>query len=151
MGSTDRVRPPRRTGMWLVIGGLAAAAKVTLVITSRPAGASLWFGDASEPRGKTPVRLVVPRAKDPVRATLKADGYVDRMIVVDADRDQSLDVKLDPIEQPHHASSSHASGGGHHHAATASHNQPAPSVEPPKATTPPKADQAQKKYFLLGD
>jgi eukaryotic-like serine/threonine-protein kinase len=205
MGS-QRVRPLRRTGMWLVIGGLAAAgvavavlrpdhaaqkgperpavahdpgvapprpsievppapadpapaaapAKVTLVITSQPAGASVWVGDAAEPRGKTPVRLVVPRANDPVRATLKADGYVDRMIVVDADRDQSLEVKLDPLEQPHHAASpSHATAGTHHHAAhggATTHAAAPTTAEAPKPAPPPaKPEQPQKKYFLLGD
>jgi eukaryotic-like serine/threonine-protein kinase len=214
--ASQRVRPPRRTGMWLLIGGLAATgvavavlrpdqtlhkgagedpttiaratlahqqavppprpsievppaptdtpaaaapaaapAKVTLVITSQPAGAALWFGDASEPRGKTPVRLVLARAKDPVRATLKADGYVDRTIVVDADRDQSVDVKLDPVEQPRHASSSHAPAGSHHHAAAhggpPAHLAEPIAAEPPKPAAPPKADQPQKKYFLLGD
>jgi serine/threonine-protein kinase len=208
---SQRLRQPRRTGLWLAVGGVAAAglgfalfrpdrmgqhgddrapvvheqpppahrsidiapppadtpattatepAKVTLLITSQPAGASLWFGDATEPRGKTPVRLVVPRAKDPVRATLKADGYVDRMIVLDADRDQSLDVKLDPVEQPHHVSSAaHPPGGGHHHATPThlAHDMTAHPPEPPPPAVeaskppPPKPDPPQKKYFLLGD
>ncbi len=203
---TDRLRAPRRTSLWLALGGVAIAggvgfalfrpdrtkqhgaehvdvardqppparpsidipppppdtpavsakepAKVTLLITSQPPGASLWFGDASEPRGKTPVRLVVPRANDPVRATLKADGYVDRMIVLDADRDQTLDVKLDPTEQAHRAAASHAAGGGHHHAvshaAPGRPAEPAASAEAPKPP-PPKPEQPAKKYFLLGD
>ena len=203
---SNGLRQPRRTGLWLAVGGLAAAglafalfrpdrtvprgaehasvtrdqppprpsieipppppdtpgtlaaepAKVTLLITSQPPGASLWFGDASEPRGKTPVRLVVPRTKDPVRATLKADGYVDRMVVLDADRDQALDVKLDPIAQTHHPVASHAQAGGHHHAAAPAHAAPARPSEPAAATEapkppPPKPEQPAKKYFLLGD
>jgi serine/threonine protein kinase len=220
-----RLRPPRRTGLWLAVGGLAAAGiavavlrpdqrfkgggadrtavvqdqpaiqqpaqqpplarrsievppgpqdpaephaaarpaeptKVTLLITSQPAGASLWFGEASAPRGKTPLRLVVPRGNEPVRATLKADGYVDRTILVDADHDQTVDVKLDAIEQTHHASAAAHVSGGHHHtppAAHPGHGSSPPAAQPqasaPEPTKPPpaKADPAAKKYFLLGD
>jgi serine/threonine-protein kinase len=217
--TTERSRPTRRIGLFVAVGGLAAAgiavavlrpgrtgggdadratavheqvrepaqdqpppprrsidvpaaaeppaaaaraaepAKVTLLITSQPPGASLWFGDASTPRGKTPVRLVVPRAGDPVRATLKADGYVDRAIVVDADHDQTVDVKLDALEETHHASSAaHASSSHHHTPAAASHpghttTPAAQATAAPEPTKPPpaKSDATAKKYFLLGD
>jgi eukaryotic-like serine/threonine-protein kinase len=66
---------------------------VTLRVESQPPGASVWMGDAAEPRGRTPVRLVVPKG-DRVRATVKADGYLDREVAVDADRDQTIDVRL---------------------------------------------------------
>ncbi|MFL5308675.1 MAG: serine/threonine-protein kinase [Polyangia bacterium] len=192
------LRPRRRTGLWLAVGGVAAAvgafavlrpdrtlpqstsqstgvanpahpagplpraaidvpqtepatepkrpapATVTLQLESQPAGATVWIGDASEPRGRTPLRLVVPKGTT-VRATLKADGYIDREVALDADRDERIEVPLNAVEQPHraHASVTH---GGHHGA----HAPPAatPTAEAPPAT--PKPDP-QKKYFLLGD
>ena len=160
------LRPRRRTGLWLAVGGVAAAvgafavlrpdrtlpqstsqstvvanparpagplprpaidvpqtepatepnrpaaATVTLQLESQPPGAAVWIGDASEPRGRTPLRLVVPKGQT-VRATLKAEGYVDREVALDADRDERIEVPLNAVEQPHraHASATH---GGHH-------------------------------------
>ena len=51
--------------------------EVTLQLQSHPPGASVWLNGSATPRGRTPLRLVVPKG-GAVQATLKADGYVDR-------------------------------------------------------------------------
>ncbi|HSS37884.1 MAG TPA: PEGA domain-containing protein [Polyangia bacterium] len=120
-----------------------APATVTLQVESQPVGAAVWIGDAAEPRGRTPLRLVVPKGQG-VRATLKADGYVDREVALDTDHDQTIDVRLNAAEQPHHAHVAAAHGGhraGHAPPPTADSSTPEPAPKP----------DSQKKYFLLGD
>jgi len=121
-------------------------ATVTLQVESTPPGAAVWLGSASEPRGRTPLRLVVAKGQT-VRATLKAAGYADREVALDTDHDQTIEVALSAVEPPRHtrATATHGGhrGGGH---APPERTNDTPTAE---ATKPPPA--AQKKYFLLGD
>jgi eukaryotic-like serine/threonine-protein kinase len=84
-----------------------APAKATIRIVSRPAGAALWLGDESAPRGQTPLDLVVPRDSAVVRAVLKADGYRDAPVSIDPARTEPLQVELEKIKVAHHHPSSH--------------------------------------------
>ncbi|HVY37279.1 MAG TPA: serine/threonine-protein kinase [Polyangia bacterium] len=196
------LRPRSRTGLWLAVGGVAAAiavvavlrpdrmlargtarpaasaepprptlplphaaidvpaaqaapepprpevATVTLQVESTPPGAAVWLGDASQPRGRTPLRLVVAKGET-VRATLRAAGYVDREVALDADHDQTVEVSLSAVESPHHAHAPVAHGGHRPGHAPAARATDAPTAEATTPPTPPPA--AQKKYFLLGD
>jgi len=121
-------------------------ARVTVQVDSQPPGAAVWIGDEAQPRGRTPLRLSIPRDPGPVQATLKADGYADRTVAFAADRDQTLEVALLPVETPPASPPrpAHASHHGPH--ATASHRPAAESPPPPPAKTQP-----QKKYYMLGD
>jgi serine/threonine-protein kinase len=125
-------------------------ATVTVLLRSQPPGAEVWIDDATEPRGQTPLRLVVPRAPTPIRATFKAEGYVDRTIAFGADRDQTVDAALLPVE-PAHGSTPHTAPAAHtiHHAAhgASPHASPPPAVEAPK----PPSRAEPKKYYMLGD
>ncbi|HXU60202.1 MAG TPA: protein kinase [Polyangia bacterium] len=132
-------------------------ATVNVQVQSQPPGAAVWLGEAAQPRGKTPLRLVIPRDPAPVQVTLKADGYADRTITVGADRDQSVEVALQaiehpieaPVEAPHHAPSRAATAAHTSRHVAAPHALPPPAVE---ATRPPPAKtETQKKYYMLGD
>ncbi|HVT07775.1 MAG TPA: serine/threonine-protein kinase [Polyangia bacterium] len=198
------LRPRSRAGLWLAVGGVAAAvavvavlrpdrmlaqstvktgasvdsprpagplphaavdvpagqptpeparpepATVTLQLESMPPGAGVWVGNASEPRGRTPLRLVVAKGQA-VRATLRASGYADREVALDTDRDQTIEVSLSAVEPPHHAHAT-ATRGGHRgagHGPAAARATDTPAAEATTPAPPPAA--AQKKYFLLGD
>lgn len=121
-------------------------ATVTVQIQSQPPGATVWLNDAREPRGQTPLRLVLPRDPAEVHATLKAGGYADRTIAFGADRDQTVDVALRPIEAPP-PSPSHAAPAAR--ASRHSAHALPPTSEPPKGA-PPRAEP-RHKYYMLGD
>jgi hypothetical protein len=126
-------------------------ATVTIQLESQPPGASVWIGDAAEPRGKTPLRLVVPRRPEPVQATLKADGYADRTISFAADHDQTVEGTLQALETPRHPAA--AGGHGAHHGPRAGVAHAKEPVRPAavEATNPPPPPKPQKKYYMLGD
>jgi eukaryotic-like serine/threonine-protein kinase len=108
--------------------------KIGIAIATSPPGASLWVAGGS--RGQTPLRLVLPRGTVLIDVTLKREGYVDKILSLRPDRDQSLEVPLDALEKPH----PHPSG--HHHK-----DKPTP-VAPTKPEAKPSVE---KKYQLMGD
>ena len=117
-------------------------AKVTIRVVSRPAGAELWLGDETAPRGETPLDLVLRRDAAQVRGVLKAAGYTDAKVAIDPARNGPLEVELEKTKSaPHH----HA--GGHH----ASHESE-PAAKPvmtPKVTPTPK--KPPNGFFGVGD
>ena len=84
----------------------------TIRIVSRPAGAELWLGDESAPRGETPLDLVLRRDATEVRGVLKARRLRRRQRV---DRSRShrpacrSSSRRSRRRTHHHASSHHAS------------------------------------------
>ncbi len=124
-------------------------ATVTIDVQSQPSGASVWLGDAAEPRGRTPLRLALPRSPTPVHATLKADGYADGTITFGVDRDQTIELALQPVEARHHPARPTASTHGGHRAAHPTASRAAALTDTPKP--PPPKTEPQKKYYMLGD
>ncbi len=74
----------------------AAPARVELQINTEPSGAEIWLEGEDSGRGVTPRRLVLPRSDAALAITLKADGHVTKTITVDASRDRTVDVVLEP-------------------------------------------------------
>jgi serine/threonine protein kinase len=121
------------------------AAKATIRIVSRPAGAQLWLGDESTPRGQTPLDLVVPRDATGLRAMLKADGYRDAPVSIDPARTGPLQVELEKVGVTHH----HASGHPQKHVAeTAAPAKPSEKKLPEKK---PSEKKPPEKFFGVGD
>ena len=112
----------------------------TIRIVSSPAGAQLWLGDESTPRGQTPLDLVVPRDVTGLRALLKADGYRDAPISIDPARAGPLRVELEKVKVAHHHASSHSPK---HLAETVAPTKPLEKKAPEKK--PPD------KFFGVGD
>jgi eukaryotic-like serine/threonine-protein kinase len=117
-----------------------APAKATIRIVSRPAGAQLWLGDESTPRGQTPLDLVVPRDATGLRALLKADGYRDAPVSIDPAHTGPLQVELEKVKVAHH----HASGHPPTHEAETAAPKKAPEKKPPDKKPP-------DKFFGVGD
>ena len=107
----------------------------TIRIVSSPAGAQLWLGDESTPRGQTPLELVVPRDATGLRALLKADGYRDAPVSIDPARTGPLQVELEKVKVTHH----HAGGHPPKHVAQTVAPTKAPEKKPPE------------KFFGVGD
>jgi eukaryotic-like serine/threonine-protein kinase len=112
----------------------------TIRIISDPAGAQLWLGDESTPRGHTPLDLVVPRDVTGLRALLKADGYRDAPVSIDPARTGPLKVELEKVKVAHH----HASGHPPTHEAETAAPKKAPEKKPPDKKPP-------DKFFGVGD
>jgi serine/threonine-protein kinase len=84
-------------------------AKVTIRVTSRPAGAELWLADEPSPRGETPLDLVLRRDATQVRGVLKAAGYTEAKVAIDPASSGPVEVELQKIKEaaPHHHASNH--------------------------------------------
>ena len=117
------------------------AAKTTLRIVSRPAGAQLWLGNESAPRGQTPLDLVIPRDATGLRALLKADGYRDAPISLDPAHTGPLQVELEKLKVAHHHGSKHV-------AETVVSKKP-PDKKPPDKKPPDK--KPPENFFGVGD
>jgi serine/threonine-protein kinase len=72
--------------------------EVTVEIISSPGGATVWVGGEDSSRGTTPTKLTLPRSTSPMDVVLKAPGYLDKQLSLDASRDQTMNVKLQPRE-----------------------------------------------------
>jgi hypothetical protein len=75
----------------------AAAEPVSLRVLSSPEGAAVYFNDERKPRGKTPLKLSVPRGKAPVRVTLRLPGFREevRRYVPDSNKEYDLQLRRD--------------------------------------------------------
>ena len=72
----------------------AAAEQVTVRVLSSPDGAAVYFNDERKPRGKTPLKLSVPRGKAPARMTLRLDGFREEMRRFVPDSNKEYDLQL---------------------------------------------------------
>jgi eukaryotic-like serine/threonine-protein kinase len=76
----------------------APPAKITIQITSSPAGAEVWLPDEHDSRGRTPVSLELPRGTGQQAVILKAAGFAEKNIRFDRSRDGSASVELRKLE-----------------------------------------------------
>jgi serine/threonine-protein kinase len=72
-----------------------APAEVEFVVTSVPVPAQIWIAGEAAPRGSTPWRAILPRSEASLGITLKADGFVDKTVHVDATRGRNLELVLE--------------------------------------------------------
>jgi len=73
------------------------SAEVEIEIISSPDGATVYVVGESTPRGSTPAKLRLPRSSDTVDIVLKAGGYLDKSLSVDATRDRTLNINLERV------------------------------------------------------
>ena len=73
-------------------------AEVTVEIISSPEGATVWVGGEDSARGTTPMKLTLPQSTAPMDVVLKAPGYFDKQLSLDASRDRTMNVNLQPRE-----------------------------------------------------
>ena len=76
-------------------GSPAPPAEVEIEISTEPAGAAVWIEGEPTARGNTPLKLLLPRSADPVDVLLKANGYADKRLAVDASRDRAVSIHLE--------------------------------------------------------
>jgi serine/threonine-protein kinase len=76
----------------------APPSEVSIEIITSPEGASIWVSDESAARGTTPTKLTFPRSTSPMDIVLKAPGYLDKRLALDASRDRTMNVNLEPRE-----------------------------------------------------
>jgi eukaryotic-like serine/threonine-protein kinase len=67
---------------------------VIVKIGSTPEGAEVWLPGEAQARGKTPVRLQLPRAEGEQAVTLKAPGYADATLRIDRSKDGTAEMQL---------------------------------------------------------
>jgi eukaryotic-like serine/threonine-protein kinase len=72
--------------------------EVMLEIASVPEGAAVWVTGENRSRGTTPIKLTMPLSSDKVDLTLKARGFIDKQVSLDASRNQAVTINLDPRE-----------------------------------------------------
>jgi serine/threonine-protein kinase len=74
-------------------------AQVTVQVSTTPRSAQVWFAGESAPRGATPWNLVVPKSGAQLDIVLKADGFVDKSLTIDANQDRDLNITLEPRKE----------------------------------------------------
>jgi serine/threonine-protein kinase len=74
--------------------------KVSIAIESRPAGARVFVGDETEPRGVTPTTIELDRSETPVQIVLKAEGHADKAETVVPTQNRGLDLVLSAAAAP---------------------------------------------------
>jgi len=114
----------------------APPARVEVEIVSMPVSAEVWLEGENSPRGNTPHQITLPRSNTPVAAVLKAVGYQDKSVLIDASKGGTVTFTLDP-DKP------------------ASVARPKARVAPPgrsgaKRTAPAEEDSAAK-FKAVGD
>ncbi|HWN72159.1 MAG TPA: PEGA domain-containing protein, partial [Haliangium sp.] len=88
------------TGTAQVEAPAAAADEVVVRVLSSPEGAVVFFNDERKPRGKTPLKLSVPRGKDQVRVTLRLSGFREEMRNFVPDSNKEYDLQLRRERRP---------------------------------------------------
>jgi len=63
-------------------------------LTSEPSGAEVWTGDESAPRGVTPLKLALPEGEKSKTVTLKAAGYENKDVTLEAGHEGAISVTL---------------------------------------------------------
>jgi serine/threonine-protein kinase len=73
----------------------AATRDVAVHVLSSPEGAAVFFNDERKARGKTPLKLSVPRGKGQARVTLRLDGFREetRKFVPDSNKEYDLQLR----------------------------------------------------------
>lgn len=74
-----------------------APAEVEFVVTSVPVAAQVWIAGEATPRGSTPWRAILPRSEASLGITLKAAGFHDKTVHLDANRGRSVELVLEPV------------------------------------------------------
>ncbi len=69
-------------------------ATVQVSVESEPAGAQVFVGDETEPRGTTPTTFAVDKGEEAITVVVRHEGYEDENKVVVPDRDIAFDVDL---------------------------------------------------------
>jgi serine/threonine protein kinase len=76
----------------------APPARVEVEIVSMPPSAEIWLEGESSTRGSTPLRMMLLRSDTPVPAVLKAVGYQDKSVLLDARRSGTVIFTLEPYK-----------------------------------------------------
>ena len=89
-------------------------AEVAIEVTSDPAGAEVWLPGEDSARGHTPLKIAVRRGQPAAHVTLKAPGYADTTLSLDADRGgEPVSVALEKLKRErHHGGGGAAAGDG---------------------------------------
>jgi hypothetical protein len=75
----------------------ALPADVRVHVTTNPSGASVYLDGEKEPRGRTPIYLVLPRGAEARQLKLEASGHKTKTRSVTPERDLELELTLDPV------------------------------------------------------
>jgi serine/threonine protein kinase len=70
-------------------------ARVEVEIVSTPT-AEIWLDKETSPRGNTPQKVLLLRSDTPIPAVLKAAGYQNKSVLVDASKSRTVVFTLDP-------------------------------------------------------
>ena len=91
---------------------LELPAQATVQINTTPHSAQIWLAGESVPRGTTPWKLVLPRSGARFDVVLKADGFVDKALIIDASEDRTLNIALEPRKETHERKSARTGASG---------------------------------------
>lgn len=73
-------------------------ARVEVEIVSMPAAVEIWLDGENSSRGRTPQKLLLLRSDTPMPAVLKAAGYQDKSVLIDASKSGTAVFTLDPYK-----------------------------------------------------
>jgi hypothetical protein len=87
-------------------------AQVTVQINTTPRSAQIWLAGESAPRGTTPWKFALPRSGARFDVVLKADGFVDKPLIIDASEDRTLNIALEPRNETYERKSARTGASG---------------------------------------
>jgi PEGA domain len=93
-----KAEPPAQTEPSAKNTEFVPPAEVSVEIISSPEGATIWLAGENSSRGTTPMKLTLPQSTRPMDVVLKASGYLDKRLALDASRDRTMNVNLEPRE-----------------------------------------------------
>jgi hypothetical protein len=79
------------------------SSEVEIEILSNPGGATVQVTGETSSRGPTPAKFTLPRSSAAVEIVLRARGYLDKRLALDATRDRTMNINLErePSEAAH--------------------------------------------------
>lgn len=77
------------------LGEPVPPAEVEIEILSTPEGAAVFIAGEGSPRSSTPAKLMLPRSSAPIELVVRANGYLDKRLSLDASRDRSVSISLE--------------------------------------------------------